>query len=291
MVTFENSQWRSALPILLCGILGAAESGAAKNDPAPPPAFARVLCFGVDKPSVYKAVKGGLLETQEEKAEENPPGLVYLKRGKEYVAVPLSKNALSPFFQVQAGESLPGEAGFFLKVPAPVEPKSGDGAGKAAKDDWALFQKVPVGSPYQLICWFNPTLSGAWAPPKSLVVDVSPQRYPAGSLLVVNLCSKSCMVQVGAGTPRTLKSGEHCICPARANLDGAVSLKMAVARPEGWGVLANTSKVIPADSRRLLVIHAAHPGLRRRTEDFSIFNFDFALPAPVSPAPKSGSGR
>jgi hypothetical protein len=115
---------------------------------------------------------------------------------------------------------------------------------------------------------------------KPSVIDTSPSRVPAGSLLLMNLCAEPLDASVG-GRVGQLGGGQSTLIPVGVPGGSPLELRLALRRGAEPTQLFDSAREMPASRRALLVIHPVSPGRNARGVDFLLL----PLSADPDPAP------
>lgn len=115
----------------------------------------------------------------------------------------------------------------------------------------------------QLVFLFQPNISGRWSPPKFLVADLSPEAFPAGSCMIVNLGKPDLFALIGEkGAPVKLPSGSCRVIPAieRDGEDRAL-LRVSQQSLRGQRTVINALQAFPKARRTLVIVRSTNPAV------------------------------
>lgn len=203
--------------------------------------------------------------------EEAPPPALFAKNatGESY-SLPLSPDSLGAEIRVPAkiapGGALDIEAARVEwpdtpKSPAPAAVGKPESSGPAKVYRMPFLKiAVPPGRPH-LVCLFKPDPNALWFPPKTLSIDISKEKVPEGSRLVVNLSAFPAAVAFGADAPVMLAPASFVVLPKPPAETGDPVVKIAVQVGKNYLVVKNGPVAMPADGAAFLAVTSIMPQL------------------------------
>lgn len=225
----------------------------------------RFLCPSANlRPKYEKDSRGNLIRIRATQ-DEIPPQMIYIKKGpKDDIPIQLVADGVSDSFRIPA-KSLGGGP---LEIESAVIEFSVNKDAKGADDQAvATIVKRPLakievapGKP-SLVCFYQPDTHGKWLPPKQLVADLSTEKFPADSVLILNLSSAAAVAAVGEqGKILEVPAGGQIVITPKPATTGLHMAKIASkTKAGGYAVLLNSESEIPAGKRAVAVISPANP--------------------------------
>lgn len=262
---------RLVTPLLLaiaCAVQAAAPDGSPDRRRE---GLVRILSVFDAQPVRYKQTSNGKFVPAFAAFDEEPPPVMYLKIGDTYDPKPLIRNAVSHPHLNPRGKT-EGIQGYFIRVfgqsdgleefsismgakPAQTRRKTKEVAPK-----FALMSKpAPADGKDYLLCVYQPDPSAKWFVPKSLFIDISHDKFPLGSCLVINLGNLPVLAKIGASTTaiRLEPGASSYVPPPSGNTGAGMSFKMAAPGKQGPEIIFDRIRDIPSDARALFVAYSA----------------------------------
>jgi hypothetical protein len=268
---------------LLLALLAAALPAAPSE---PPPHVVRVLALGHEPERRFFKRADGFFDMHEIDPREMPPSALFL-RAPDAPPAPGSREPsrvrLSVVLNSVTETALPASAsGASLVLERAVETPAAEG--KPAETRYARLGELarPPGPGSSLVILYNPLGRTTWESVQPTVMDTSPSRLPAGTLLVMNLCAEPLEAVIG-GRAGQLAAGQSALLPVAVPGGSALELRLALRRGSDVTQLYDSAREMPFSRRGLLIVHPVPTRRNIRGADFLL------LPLSADPEPPAAA--
>lgn len=276
---------------LLLSLLPLAALAALAADPAkpapPPPHIVRVLALGHEPERRFFLRADGFFDMHELDPRELPPSALFIRLpaapGAAASGEPPRIRAvvtLNSVSETSVPAPSPGET---LPIERQVTVPAADG--KPAQTRYERVGELnPVpGAGSSLVILYNPVGRRTWEGVQPTVLDTSASRIPAGSLLLMNLCSEPLEATVG-GRGGQLPGGQSALIPVAAAAGSPLALRLLLRRGSEPTQLFDSAREMPASRRGLLIVHPVAERRNARGADFLLLPLSAdPEPAPATP--------
>jgi hypothetical protein len=271
----------------------AADSTAPSTPTPPPPYVVRVLALGHEPERRFFLRADGFFDMHELDPRELPPTALFL-RSSSALAVPGARQPertrLSVVLNSVTETQLPAPAdGQTLVVERAVVVPAAEG--KPAETRYEAVGEVSraPGAGSALVVLYNPLGRRTWEGVKPSVIDTSSSRIPAGSMLLMNLCTEAVDASVG-GRVGQLAGGQSALLSVAVPGGAPLELRLALRRGAEPTQLFDSAREMPTSRRALLIVHPVSPARNARGADFLLLPLSADPEPPPAPA-SAGAGR
>lgn len=235
----------------------------------------RLLCVSDDLPIKYVKGADGAESPVFAGADEEPPSTVFVKQGDAYSPLALPRNNVGRPTSTKVAQGMKEPQGYFLKFSAsesmteswlrnmgnPDKAGKKPASGRVPEPKYLpLAKSVPADGKDYLLCLFQPSCKEKWYPPKNLVVDISPDVFPAGAVLLLNFSDRPAFIRPGLdSSPMKLEAGRiHQITSLKDSRNIAMVVGAGNRAGTAIEVVFNRPKSLPEGGRGLVVVYSLY---------------------------------